>query len=266
MSPELLSLSLAAAWTGFVHCLCGPDHYVPFVAMSRVGAWSLRKTLVITFLCGIGHVLGSALIGFVGIALGLIVFQLEQTESVRGDIAAWGLFGFGAVYTLIGIVHALRSDLRRSGVEQIAATDSTGIRANALSSAKEQNANPLSEESNNPYSSSQTEMNSPAVASPSPAIVANKTMTPWILFVVFLFGPCEPLIPYLMVPAAKANMWGVAWVTLLFGVTTLATMTTLVALIYRGTLAMQFNSLQRWGHAVAGLVVLVCGAAMLSGL
>ena len=237
MSPELLSLSLAAAWTGFVHCLCGPDHYVPFVAMSRVGAWSLRKTLVITFLCGIGHVLGSALIGFVGIALGLIVFQLEQTESVRGDIAAWGLFGFGAVYTLIGIVHALRSDLRRSGLETIAGNEELATASDASGGA-----------------------------SPSPAIVANKTMTPWILFVVFLFGPCEPLIPYLMVPAAKANRWGVAWVTLLFGVTTLATMTTLVALIYRGTLAIQFNSLQRWGHAVAGLVVLACGAAMLTGL
>jgi sulfite exporter TauE/SafE len=108
MSPEILSLSMAAAWTGFVHCLCGPDHYVPFVAMSRVGEWSLRKTLVITFLCGIGHVLGSAVLGFVGIALGLIVFQLEQTEAIRGDIAAWALFGFGLAYTVGGMIYALR--------------------------------------------------------------------------------------------------------------------------------------------------------------
>lgn len=244
MSPEILSLSLAAAWTGFVHCLCGPDHYVPFVAMSRVGAWSLRKTLVITFLCGIGHVLGSALIGFVGIALGLIVFQLEQAEAVRGDIAAWALFGFGAMYTLGGMIHALRSDLRNPDL------DSADANAAAASSDE--------------VGFTVTESNPCAL--PGPAIVANKTMTPWILFVVFLFGPCEPLIPYLMVPAAKANMWGVAWVTLLFGITTLATMTTLVALIYRGTLAIRFHALQRWGHAVAGLVVLACGAAMLTGL
>jgi nickel/cobalt transporter (NicO) family protein len=266
MSPELMSLSLAAAWTGFIHCLCGPDHYVPFVAMSRVGAWSLRKTLVITFLCGIGHVLGSALIGFVGIALGLIVFQLEQTESVRGDIAAWGLFGFGAVYTLIGMVHALRSDTRTTGLENLAADASNEVPVKTTLPVEGSTPTTLAERGGNPYSSSQTEKSLPAGTSPGPAMVANKTMTPWILFVVFLFGPCEPLIPYLMVPAAKANMWGVAWVTLLFSVTTLATMTTLVALIYRGTLAIRFHSLQRWGHAVAGLVVLACAAAMLSGL
>ncbi len=243
MSPEILSLSLAAAWTGFVHCLCGPDHYVPFVAMSRVGSWSLRKTLIITFLCGIGHVLGSALLGFVGIALGLIVFQLNQAEAIRGDIAAWMLFGFGVAYTIGGMVHALRRDQRTNKEE----TNALGV----------------------PSVESTQSADGGASSEPSSPLTAAKTsspMTPWILFVVFLFGPCEPLIPYLMVPAAKANMWGVAWITFLFSVTTLATMTTLVALIYRGSLVFRFHSLQRWGHAVAGLVVMACGGAMLTGL
>jgi nickel/cobalt transporter (NicO) family protein len=241
MNPEILSLSIAAAWTGFVHCVCGPDHYVPFVAMSRVGSWSLRKTLLITFVCGIGHVMGSAILGFIGIALGLIVFQLEQAESARADIAAWGLFGFGVIYTLIGLLHALRRDLREPTWNSDGA--SPGNNSDEASTGSE-----IAEQSKG-------------------AAVLNhqQSLTPWILFVVFLFGPCEPLIPYLMVPAAKANMWGVAWVTFLFGATTLITMTTLVALIYRGTLALRFHALQRWGHAVAGLVVMVCGGAMLSG-
>jgi hypothetical protein len=236
---------MAAAWTGFVHCLCGPDHYVPFVAMSRVGAWSLRKTLVITFLCGIGHVVGSAILGFVGIALGLIVFQLEQAEAIRGDLAAWALFAFGVAYTVGGVIHALRRDLQTSSGPNaelaVAATSPTPADGNAVAAE---------------------------IPLPQPAAAgkATRSMTPGILFVIFLFGPCEPLIPYLMVPAAKANLWGVAWVTFLFGATTLVTMTTLVALIYRGTLAVRPHSLQRWGHAVAGLVVMACGAAMLSGL
>jgi nickel/cobalt exporter len=245
MTAELLSLSLAAAWTGFVHCLCGPDHYVPFVAMSRVGSWSLRKTLIITFLCGIGHVLGSALLGFAGIALGLIVFQLEHTEAIRGDIAAWMLFGFGAAYTFGGIVHALRK--HREGTQGL----------ELLKSSPEATSQSLTQV--NKYQSPENTPTTPEAAKSRP-------LTPWILFVVFLFGPCEPLIPYLMVPAAKANMWGVAWITFLFGVTTLITMITLVALIYRGTLVFRFHALQRWGHAVAGLVVMACGGAMLSGL
>lgn len=237
MTTEILSLSMAVVWTGFIHCLCGPDHYVPFVAMSRVGSWSLRKTLTITFLCGIGHILGSALIGFAGIALGLIMFQLEKAETIRGDIAAWMLFGFGVAYTVGGMVYALR----RSQTGLLSPGDGT-------SGTNEPN----------PFASS--------VEQATTAATPTQSMTPWILFVVFLFGPCEPLIPYLMIPAAKANMWGVAWITFLFGATTLATMITLVTLIYRGTLAFRFHAMQRWGHAVAGLVIMACGAAMLSGL
>ena len=39
------TLAATAAMIGVVHTLTGPDHYVPFVAMSRVGGWSLLRTL-----------------------------------------------------------------------------------------------------------------------------------------------------------------------------------------------------------------------------
>ena len=29
----------------------------------------------------------------------------------------------------------------------------------------------------------------------------------WVIFAIFVFGPCEPLIPILMYPAAKASLW-----------------------------------------------------------
>ena len=59
-----------AALLGFTHTLTGPDHYLPFVAMSRIGRWSLSKTVAITIACGIGHVAGSVVLGMLGIALG----------------------------------------------------------------------------------------------------------------------------------------------------------------------------------------------------
>src|SRR5687768_4066156 len=115
MLAEPVSLGVTAVLVGFVHCICGPDHYVPFVAMSRVGLWSLRKTLMITLVCGLGHVLGSAVIGFIGIGVGLIIWQLEAqslqstletAESMRGDIAGWLLLAFGVAYALWGCVQA----------------------------------------------------------------------------------------------------------------------------------------------------------------
>ncbi|HEX7375587.1 MAG TPA: hypothetical protein VF278_00670, partial [Pirellulales bacterium] len=56
MNADLGALSLAALSIGFLHTLFGPDHYIPFVAMSRVGGWSRSKTLLITLLCGLAHV------------------------------------------------------------------------------------------------------------------------------------------------------------------------------------------------------------------
>jgi hypothetical protein len=38
-----------------------------------------------------------------------------------------------------------------------------------------------------------------------------RSLTPWVLFTIFVFGPCEPLIPILMYPAAAESLWGCAW-------------------------------------------------------
>ena len=67
-------------------------------------------------------------------------------------------------------------------------------------------------------------------------------------------------------PAATANVWSAAWVILLFGVTTLVTMTALVALIYIGTISIRFQKAEIYGHALAGLIVLACGLAIMWGL
>jgi sulfite exporter TauE/SafE len=92
------------------------------------------------------------------------------------------------------------------------------------------------------------------------------SITPWVLFAIFAFGPCEPLIPLLIYPAAKADMWSVACVTSLFALTTLATMTSMVFLVSAGTSVLRFDRLARYSHALAGLVLLSCGLAVKAGL
>lgn len=222
MTSDIGTLSLAAAGIGFLHCVGGPDHYLPFVAMSRVGVWSLRKTLVVTAICGIGHILGSALLGLVGIAAGLLIYRVESTllpfeaiESSRGVIAAWLLTLAGAGYCVWGVFRGGHHHRQPSN-------DGT-----------------------------------------APATIPR--LTPWILFTVFIFGPCEPLIPLLMYPAAEANLWNVALVTAIFGATTLVTMTVIVAVMHRGLERLHLSWLEHYGHAAAGLVLMMCGLAMLLG-
>jgi hypothetical protein len=49
-TKEILVLAGTAATIGFVHTVLGPDHYIPFIAMSRARRWTLSKTLFISFL------------------------------------------------------------------------------------------------------------------------------------------------------------------------------------------------------------------------
>jgi len=109
MIDGAIVLYSTAASVAFVHTLLGPDHYLPFVAMSRAGGWSRRKTIVITVLCGLGHVLSSAVLGLIGIALGIAAFKLEWIEQFRGDLAGWLLLAFGLVYFLWGVRRAIRN-------------------------------------------------------------------------------------------------------------------------------------------------------------
>ncbi|GAG00740.1 unnamed protein product, partial [marine sediment metagenome] len=46
MSNELIALYITAASIGFIHTVFGPDHYLPFVVMSKARKWSLGKTSI----------------------------------------------------------------------------------------------------------------------------------------------------------------------------------------------------------------------------
>ena len=103
MDNSIIILCGTAASIGLVHTALGPDHYLPFIMMGRARRWSLAKTAWITFLCGLGHVLSSVLLGLAGVLLGIQVMKLEVFEAFRGSIAAWLLIGFGFAYFVWGI-------------------------------------------------------------------------------------------------------------------------------------------------------------------
>jgi hypothetical protein len=83
-----------------------------------------------------------------------------------------------------------------------------------------------------------------------------------VLFIVFVLGPCEPLIPLLMYPAAMESWGGVLLVTGVFGAVTLATMTGVVALGSRGLDLVPLGRLERFSHALAGGAIFLSGVAI----
>ena len=240
---ESLALCLTAVTVGAVHTLLGPDHYVPFVAMSRAGEWSLGKTLRVTATCGLAHVAGSVVIGFIGLALGLAVLRLETLEAFRGDLAAWLMIGFGLAYMTWGLVQAARS---QGGPHEHPHAHADGT------------------VHSHPHTHDTAHLH--VHKARSPAATAAPVWSPWLLFLVFAFGPCEPLIPLLMYPAAKASWWLVAAVAVAFAAATIATMSVAVAVLRSGVSFLPAKGLERYAHAFAGAAILACGVSITLGL
>lgn len=93
-----------------------------------------------------------------------------------------------------------------------------------------------------------------------------RELTPWLLFLIFGFGPCEPLIPVLMYPAAQGSWIGVFSVTSIFAGCTILTMLAIVLTGYLGLSRLSFGWFERYSHALAGLALVASGVAIQVGL
>ena len=87
-------------------------------------------------------------------------------------------------------------------------------------------------------------------------------MAAWSLFVIFVFGPCEALIPMLMAPAAEHNWLWVALVAGAFGLTTIATMLGVVTVGYLGLSLKKMQGVERYTNVFAGVAIAVSGLAI----
>ncbi len=229
---ELIVITITAASIGLFHTLLGPDHYLPFIVMARARKWSLLKTTCITVLCGVGHVLSSIILGIIGIALGISINKLGAIELFRGGIAAWLLIAFGVGYFVWGLFRARRN---RPHVHWHAHED--------MSSQIHK------------HTHSKVDLH----VHKGEGV---KNLTPWILFTIFVFGPCEMLIPLLMYPAAKSNIFGLVLAVGVFGLVTIMTMLGIVVLLSFGTNLLPMGRLERYTHAIAGATICLCGIAI----
>lgn len=88
------------------------------------------------------------------------------------------------------------------------------------------------------------------------------THTPWILFIVFILGPCEPLIPLILYPAIQGSSLAVLLVSLSFGLATIATMLTVVIISVQSTRTVQFKFFEKYANIMAGVVIMAVGVAI----
>jgi sulfite exporter TauE/SafE len=233
MTQELSLLLITTISIAFIHTLTGPDHYLPFIVIAKAKKWSITKTAWFTALCGIGHVGSSVILGFIGIALGIAVGHLEIIEGVRGSIISYIFTAFGLVYFIWGLRRAIRNKPHKhihyhsDGHEHL--HEHTHHEEHLHVHEKKEKTN----------------------------------LTPWILFTIFIFGPCEPLIPLVMYPAAKHNYGELTLVTVIFSIITITTMLSMVLITSFGIKFIPMKAMEKYSHALAGGTILLCGLGML---
>ena len=86
-------------------------------------------------------------------------------------------------------------------------------------------------------------------------------LTEWSLFLLFCADPCVALIP--MIVAASTGGWGaIGGVVLVYEIATIAAIVILVQTAHAGVRAIRMPWLDRYGDAVAGVVIILLGAAV----
>jgi sulfite exporter TauE/SafE len=228
MQAEIEVLLIAAITISCLHTITGPDHYLPFIALSKARGWSFSRTLFWTVICGCGHVWSSVLLGLGGAAIGWSLSKVSWFENIRGGIAGWALIGFGLIYGTWGLVKATRGkrhkhfDVHEDGSMYV-------------------------------YEHKDGEVVAPS---------QRHAVTPWVMFLIFVLGPCEPMIPLLYFPAAKSSWWGMALLVIVYTFFTLATMLLMVVLGYYGFAFLKTEKIERYVHAIGGATIFICGAGM----
>ncbi len=222
-----MALALTAVTISCLHTASGPDHYLPFIVLSRSRKWSRAKTIFLTIICGIGHILSSVLIGMVGVFLGWQLTKISWLQDVRGNVSGWALLIFGCLYLAYGLQQAYANKPHKH----------FDVLDNEVYVYEHKHG--------------QTIMPGSRVK-----------VTPLVLFAIFVMGPSEPLVPLLFYSGTHRS---VSEVTLLIIVFTISTVVTMLAMVLIGMYGYSFlktDKLERYTHAIGGAVVTLCGVGM----
>lgn len=221
-----MALAATAAAFGAGHTAANPAHYLPFAAIARSRGWGVGRALALAAACGAGHVLSSALVGGIGVALGAGIGSVEAAAEIRESAMRWLFLAFALAYFAV--------EVRASFAGRIC------LCCRGAAGRVENKG-----------------------AGGAPAGFSDRANF-WTLFLIFTLGPCEILAPLVMVPASEGDWAGVVSVAAAFSVSTVATMLAMTAAVMFGLGFVRGGGefFQKWGRAISGGVVLACAVLL----
>lgn len=224
---QIIALCVTAVTISAVHTASGPDHYLPFIVLSRSRKWTLSKTIFLTIICGFGHILSSVLLGMAGVFLGWQLHKISWLQDIRGNVSGWALLAFGILYLIYGLRQAYLNKAHKH-------FDVLG-------------------EDVYVFEHKHGEMVTPG---------SRVKVTPLVLFAIFVMGPSEPLIPLLFYSGTQRSVTEVIVLVTVFTISTVLTMLGMVLLGIYGYSFFNTDKLERYVNAIGGAVITICGIGM----
>jgi ABC-type nickel/cobalt efflux system permease component RcnA len=220
----------------FLHAAI-PTHWLPFVLTARVQKWSRAKTLLITALAGSGHVLFTAILGFLVAWCGIVL---------SNKIGSWFPMIAGGALLLFGLYYVIRQ-LRGHG---------HGHSHGAHDHGHDHEHHP---HPHGPHGHSHSHDDDPPghdVIAPPPkksdwgAIVS--------LFALLTFSPCEGFLP-VYVSGVRYGWSGFLFLTLILSVATVAGMVVFTALTLAGIERLKLQILEKYESGMLGGLLCLLG-------
>ncbi|MDB4582329.1 hypothetical protein N9164_04190 [Draconibacterium sp.] len=226
-------LFLIAVVLGCVQIVFRPDYYAPFPSVSKTKNWSFNKTLWVALFSSTGHVLGSIMLSFAGLAPAILVGRLRFFSPFKGTILVWFLILFGLILMVYGIRQAHRSRPHKHLRLYPDGTYHTHTHIDKKDSTLTNRIN------------------------------KKKELTIWSLFLSFAFTPFEAVIVLQVWPAFYNHFMLIVVATLIFSIATTVTMLTMTYLVMRGARFGRIKRIGLFSYVIVGTIVLVYGLVLL---
>lgn len=223
-SSVLTTIAVTGFSVAFLHAAI-PTHWLPFVLTGRVQKWSRPKTLLVTAFCGSGHVIVTALLGFLVVWLGYVLSD---------RIGAWFPRIAGGALLIFGLYYLYR---------QLSGKGHGHAHGHDHSHAVE-----VHEPGHGEF---HPELRPPAVARTDRAAIIS-------LFVLLTFSPCEAFIP-VYVSGVRYGWQGFALLTAVLSIGTVLGMVIFTWLTLVGIDKLKSVWIERYESGILGTLLCALG-------
>lgn len=222
----LTTIAITGFGVAFFHAAL-PTHWLPFVLASRAQRWSHPKTLAVTALAGTGHVLVTAVLGFLIAWFGIVLN--ERIGNLFPLIA-------GSVLLFLGVFYLYRQLTGKGHAHHHLFCGHAHTHVGELDHDHNHAAPPISAR--------------PAAASDRVAITS--------LLALLTFSPCEAFLP-IYASGVQYGWPGFALLTAILSIGTVAGMMLFTWLTLTGVQKIKLTLLEKYESGLIGVLLFAVG-------